>query len=707
MPSIELTIAGRAAVGTRALSEAARQAQPGSAAAPAADPAAAANARQLRALALSPLDKLRAAPVLAELDGKDAALAELDEVGSLSRADPALAPLEADARSLRVIYKRGPDALDAAARQRLIRRHGWFGQLAVSWGKPESDPARQAALGPARRAAVGVICGIAVAVIAGLGGLAMAILTIVLYTKGGLRSAYAPSAAPPPCRPAPPSGYAPFPTHPTYPPYLPSYGYGYPVQPNYGPPPLPPAHAPGYAIAGSSPHVPYFAPPPRPPASPPSAPRLTPPAAPDPLTPLSPSPLDDGAADPGPVRGGPFVEAFAVFLGGMVLFGQLLHLLVKEPGLGWQWVMALPVAVAIYWPRWRGVGRAEWRRALGWHKGRGALREIGAGFVGYVAGIPLFVVGLIVMAVLTRLARAHPTHPIQGEVGRGVWTTVQVYLLACVWAPIVEETMFRGALFHHLRRFGKGWSWLPSAALVALIFAAIHPQGWTFIPALGALAVAFAGLREWRGSILAPMTGALHPEFRGGDDAALDGGLTVAYNFGTTLSTGCGCGQANGKKHWSLSSGCCFSSSAFSPRNAASNASHCSMSSTSLATRLAASVRQPAGRGYGMAPASAPAAAPAAGPAISGGAVPAMTSSSNSRYGPEPSAAFNCLSCPSSCGINTWKRTHWCDFRSNPSRNISPAACPFCCTSFTLSGPIIRFSPPSSSERRTFTIRSR
>ena len=67
--------------------------------------------------------------------------------------------------------------------------------------------------------------------------------------------------------------------------------------------------------------------------------------------------------------------------------------------------------------------------------------------------------------------------------------------------------MFRGALFHHLRRFSKGWSWLPSAALVALIFAAIHPQGWTAIPALGMLAVVFAGLREWRGSLIASMTG--------------------------------------------------------------------------------------------------------------------------------------------------------------------------------------------------------
>jgi len=92
------------------------------------------------------------------------------------------------------------------------------------------------------------------------------------------------------------------------------------------------------------------------------------------------------------------------------------------------------------------------------------------------------------------------------EFDQGVPHILQAFALACIWAPIVEETMFRGALFHHLRRFGKGWRWLPSALLTSFIFAAIHPQGWTYIPVLGALAFVFAGLREWRGSILTSAT---------------------------------------------------------------------------------------------------------------------------------------------------------------------------------------------------------
>ena len=62
--------------------------------------------------------------------------------------------------------------------------------------------------------------------------------------------------------------------------------------------------------------------------------------------------------------------------------------------------------------------------------------------------------------------------------------------------------MFRGLLFHHLRR---RWSWALSAVLVSAIFALLHPQGWVAVPALGAIAMVLAALREWRGSLIAPM----------------------------------------------------------------------------------------------------------------------------------------------------------------------------------------------------------
>jgi membrane protease YdiL (CAAX protease family) len=38
-----------------------------------------------------------------------------------------------------------------------------------------------------------------------------------------------------------------------------------------------------------------------------------------------------------------------------------------------------------------------------------------------------------------------------------------------------------------------------------VLFAAIHPQGWVGIPVLATIALVLATLREWRGSIVAPV----------------------------------------------------------------------------------------------------------------------------------------------------------------------------------------------------------
>ena len=105
---------------------------------------------------------------------------------------------------------------------------------------------------------------------------------------------------------------------------------------------------------------------------------------------------------------------------------------------------------------------------------------------------------------LTRLTSGPgPSHPIMNEL-RGGWAHVlAIYFLACVWAPVMEETMFRGALFNHLRgRLG----WLMSSLIVGLLFALVHPQGWTAIPVLGSIGAVLASVREWRGSLIGPMT---------------------------------------------------------------------------------------------------------------------------------------------------------------------------------------------------------
>ncbi len=100
-----------------------------------------------------------------------------------------------------------------------------------------------------------------------------------------------------------------------------------------------------------------------------------------------------------------------------------------------------------------------------------------------------------------------PAHPITEILARpDPWVRFQVFLLACVMAPVLEELMFRGFLYRHLRELtgdlGRFWSFVISALTVSFVFAVIHPQGVLGIPMLMALAFAFALLREWRGSLV-------------------------------------------------------------------------------------------------------------------------------------------------------------------------------------------------------------
>lgn len=67
----------------------------------------------------------------------------------------------------------------------------------------------------------------------------------------------------------------------------------------------------------------------------------------------------------------------------------------------------------------------------------------------------------------------------------------------------MEETVFRGAFYRSLR-FGNGV--LIAGLVNGVIFAALHPQGWMGIPALTAMGFGFALIREWRDSLIAPMT---------------------------------------------------------------------------------------------------------------------------------------------------------------------------------------------------------
>ena len=338
----------------------------------------------------SPVDQLRAIAVLGELEGGPAAIDQLDVIRWRLRSPR----LSQDADSFRTIYTRGPAALSAEHRQQLIDRHGWFANLALSFGRPSTDPLRRSVIAASLRAFWAAAGFFILLAGAGISGAILFSLWLARFIDRKIRTVY------------------------------------------------------------------------RPPASP----------------------------------SGTFLEAFALYLAGYVGIGWALSKFNHRP----TW---LPIAVDLLWvgfcccwPIIRGVGWADLRQGLGWTRGRGIVREMGAGIAGYLAAFPLLALAIALTTLLGKLTGERALHPIMFGAGTGLKTVLGLYLLASVWAPIVEETMFRGALFHHLRFRHR---WLFSAALSALIFASLHPQGWTAIPVLGGIGFTFAAIREWRGTAVA------------------------------------------------------------------------------------------------------------------------------------------------------------------------------------------------------------
>ena len=177
--------------------------------------------------------------------------------------------------------------------------------------------------------------------------------------------------------------------------------------------------------------------------------------------------------------------------------------------------------IVLVYPVIRGLKFSQVMSDIGWKAKWGGIVDFLISPFSYIAGTPLMFVGLICVLLLTLLAGlfASPKefgtsvaagHPIQEVIASGSWINIgYVVLMACIAAPIVEETMFRGVLYRHLRELTGTWATWISVAFAAvfngLIFAAIHPQGFIAIPLLTALAINFSLAREWRDSLVAPI----------------------------------------------------------------------------------------------------------------------------------------------------------------------------------------------------------
>ena len=169
--------------------------------------------------------------------------------------------------------------------------------------------------------------------------------------------------------------------------------------------------------------------------------------------------------------------------------------------------------LALVWPRLRGVSWPRLREDMGWTTGRGLVRECLFGLGCYAMAIPLIFLAAILTSIAVGIAGDPggpgdmPVHPIANWLAGATWSQVmQVIVLACVVAPIVEEIMFRGLLYRHLREATdspRGWPSVVFSALVAsVLFAVLHPQGLPAVPGIVGIALALACMREWRTTLV-------------------------------------------------------------------------------------------------------------------------------------------------------------------------------------------------------------
>lgn len=234
-----------------------------------------------------------------------------------------------------------------------------------------------------------------------------------------------------------------------------------------------------------------------------------------------------GGLPPASPHHGIYAETFAVYM--LLFLGlsiaahyTLAWLSIHFGSLVISGVAALGSLAALAWPVLRGIPWHQVRQDIGWQTDRRPGLEPLLGLGCYALALPMLLLGVVFYLVLTKLRDRPgwgpdefgpsnaPGHPIVFWAGQaGWWGWLEVLFVASVVAPIVEETMFRGVLYRHLRTASGGWrpalSVLFSAVVVSFLFAVIHPQGFLAVPALMALALAFTLMREWRGTLLPSM----------------------------------------------------------------------------------------------------------------------------------------------------------------------------------------------------------
>lgn len=361
-------------------------------------------------LAVSRVERLRLATVAGELIGKDDALVRLTELQK--ELDPA-ADLAADVAWMKRLYESGPEKLADEVQASLRDRHGWFGDLALAFGRPMQDPIR-------RRAVAG-----RETILSTFKNLNR--LQVALFLIGALALAL-----------------------------------------------MATNHA-ALQAEGQ---------------------------------------FDEAVPDE-------HLQAFVLFAAGFVV---ILGLSLLPFGLGAEGSLGATVASSLIiwtllliplWPLIRGVRWTEFARTVGLHTGGGLPREVIIGAGAFLAWMPITIGMTQAMAAL-QLFFGSPSfedspsgHPLfQSPPSDSGLLLFLGILSSVVWAPIIEEIVFRGFLYGWLReRLG----YVLAIVISSIAFGIVHPYSPLGMLEVGAAGVMFAILREWRGSLIAPMVAhALH-----------------------------------------------------------------------------------------------------------------------------------------------------------------------------------------------------
>lgn len=224
-----------------------------------------------------------------------------------------------------------------------------------------------------------------------------------------------------------------------------------------------------------------------------------------------------------PLPGGSvYMETLAVFLVGFLALKIVVPWVLLQTGVlkpnedGPEWLTTATLACQwlllpiIFWPLLRGVSWKRWREDVGWHSGKGVWKEVGAGIYAYFGGLPLLALAAMITLLIVFIraalqkqsgeAVAPPVNPILELLeNASPFAILMLFVLATVWAPVVEETLFRGGVFRHFR----GWMGVVvSAVLSALWFGLMHSYELPLLLPVITLGFVFALMREWRGSLI-------------------------------------------------------------------------------------------------------------------------------------------------------------------------------------------------------------